>query len=231
MVNPRDKNSGEKPPNSNFPKIAAFLVLLVIIVVFIGGISTALVFLNWNKIFNNERLPDSPLPSPTASLSPSSTANPSPSPTASPSPSPSDSPSSSSVIKTPIGVVNRQGLTFELLGCQKSITDTATQRIQCSLNLTSTQDNSNVSLHSNYSQTRRSRLFYAGKEYIATKVDFGSYSGNSVDNNLLKNTALTAIFTFEKVPVEVNKIEVFEISSYYQGDIKVEFRNVPVSGS
>lgn len=109
------------------------------------------------------------------------------------------------------------------------------QRVQCSLNIISTRENARVSLYSNSNEIRRSRIFGNGTENIATQVEFGSSTEPySISNNLIKDVVLKAIFSFNKVPLEVNKIEVLEISSYlessyYQGDIKIEFRNVPLS--
>ncbi|KYC42770.1 hypothetical protein WA1_11585 [Scytonema hofmannii PCC 7110] len=247
MTQNRNKNSENKPPNNNFQKILFILGFLVILVVFVGGVATTLVILNWKKIFGDISLTPNVNPLPTASSSPtpSSTVvplpSPSPSPTESSSPSPSPtesslpSPSSAPEIKSPISAIEQQDISFELLGCQKSTTDTTAQRIQCSLNIISTRENARVSLYPNSNELRRTRIFDTGNENIATQVEFGSNTGPySVSNNLIKDVALKAIFSFNRVPIEVNKIEVLEISSYlessyYQGDIKIEFRNVPLS--
>ncbi|GAB1538267.1 hypothetical protein NUACC21_09250 [Scytonema sp. NUACC21] len=148
-------------------------------------------------------------------------------------------PSLSSIpeIKAPINAIEQQGISFELLGCQKSTTDITTQRIQCFLNIISTQENAKISLYPNFNESQRTRIFGSGNENLATQVKFGSSTGYySVSNNLIKNVALKAIFSFDKVPIEVNNIEVLEVSSflespYYQGDIKIEFRNVPLSSA
>lgn len=244
MTQNRDRNSDNRPPNNNFQnKIVLILVFIVIIVVFAGGVSTALVILNWKKIFGDISLPDNlsslPTKSPPLSSLPTEASSPSPSPIVSPSSSPfslaTASSSPSPEVKSPIGVIKQQEISFELLGCQKSTTDTTTQRIRCSLNIISTRENARVSLYPNSSEFRKIRIFDAGYENIATQVEFGSkFDPNNVSNNLIKDVALKAVLSFDRVPIEVNKIEVLEISSalessYYQGDIKIEFRNIPLS--
>ncbi|NET58133.1 MAG: hypothetical protein F6K47_18850 [Symploca sp. SIO2E6] len=63
----------------------------------------------------------------------------------------------------------------------------------------------------------------------------GSYRGNSeVENTLIKDTAMGAKLFFDEVPLTVNNLEVIEISSYlessyYRDDIKLEFRDIPLS--
>ncbi|MUG99532.1 hypothetical protein F7734_47510 [Scytonema sp. UIC 10036] len=242
----RNKTSENKPPNNSFQKILFILGFLVILVVFVGGVSTTLVILNWKKIFGDISLMPNVNPLPTVSSSPTplSTVLPSPSPSSpiaesSPSPSPTESslpsPSSAPEITSPISAIEQQDISFELLGCQKSTTDTVAQRVQCYLNIISTRENARVSLYSNSNEFRRTRIFDTGNETLATQIEFGSSTGlDSVSKNLIKDVALKAIFSFDKVTTEVNKIEVLEISSYlessyYQGDIKIEFRNVPLS--
>ncbi|NES64696.1 MAG: hypothetical protein F6K24_05255 [Okeania sp. SIO2D1] len=128
-----------------------------------------------------------------------------------------------------------QGLVYELKGCQKSNVSPNSQTISCILLLKSKQENVKFYLYSNYSGTRRSRIFEAGKEYIATRVELGTSRGTSrVQNNLITDVSIEATITFDNVPLEVNKIEVFQISSYlessyYRNDIKVEFRNISLS--
>lgn len=238
MIKDRNRNSDPQPPNNNFQKILILLGLLVVILAFLGGISTAVLFMNRQKIFTAEQPPSNPSTSPSNILFPSPTSpteSPSPSPSDIPSPSPTSptvTPSSSPETKNPIGVVNRQGLIFELQSCKKSITDVTNQKIQCLINITSTQDNSQVNLYPNQNQSMRSRILALGQENVSVGASLGSNSGSyNVGNNLIKNTPMTAIFYFEKVPAQINKIEVLEISAAHQGDIKIEFRNVPLSDS
>ncbi|NES92399.1 hypothetical protein [Okeania sp. SIO2B9] len=129
-----------------------------------------------------------------------------------------------------------QGLVYELKGCQKSNVSPNSQTISCTLLITSKQENVKFNLHSNYSGTWRSRIFEAGQEYIATRVELGTYSGRGgiVSNNLITDVPIEATITFDNVSIEVNNIEVFQISSwlessYYKNGIKVEFRNLSLS--
>lgn len=235
MIKDSNKNSEPKPPNNTFQKLLILLGFLVVILAFLGGISTAVLFMNRQKIFTAEQPPSNPSPSPSNILSPLPTESPSPSSSDIPSPSPTSptvTPSSSPETKNPIGVVNRQGLIFELQSCKKSITDVTNQKIQCLINITSTQDNSQVNLYPNQNQSIRSRILALGQENVSVGASLGSNSGSyNVGNNLIKNTPMTAIFYFEKVPAQINKIEVLEISAAHQGDIKIEFRDVPLSDS
>lgn len=133
-----------------------------------------------------------------------------------------------------------QGLLFELQQCQKLNVNAQTQSIKCSVAITSTQENVKVELYSAVrgNENRRSRILDAGQESIARKIQFGSdvTQWGRTKNNLIKDVPMKAIFMFENVPLETDEIDVFEItssmrSSYYNNDIKVEFRNVNVSDS
>ncbi|NEQ36760.1 MAG: hypothetical protein F6K40_10910 [Okeania sp. SIO3I5] len=137
-------------------------------------------------------------------------------------------------ISTPIASFAVQGLVYDLKSCQKSNVNPKSQTISCVLLITSKQENVSFSLYSNRSG-RRSRIFEAGKEYLATRVKLGTYSGTSrVRNNLITDVPIEATITFDNVPLEVNKIQVFQISSwlqssYYNNGINVEFRNLSLS--
>ncbi|KST62471.1 hypothetical protein [Mastigocoleus testarum] len=133
-----------------------------------------------------------------------------------------------------------QGLLFELQKCEKLNINVQTQSIRCSVAIISTQENVKIELYSALrgNEDRRSRILDAGQESIAEKIQFGSdvTRWGRTSNNLIKDVPIKAIFMFENVPLETDEIDVFEItstlkSSYYNNDIKVEFRNVNVSGS
>ncbi len=143
-----------------------------------------------------------------------------------------------------LGILKKkyQGLVYELKGCQKSNFSSNSQTISCTLLITSTQENVELYLYSNYSGysgltliSKISRMFEAGQEYIATKVELGtSNSRSSVKNNLIKNVPIEGTITFDNVSLQVNNIDGLQISSglissYYTDYINVEFRNISVS--
>lgn len=235
MVKDSNRNSEPKPPNNFFQKLLIVLGLLAVILSFLGGISIAVLFMNRQKIFTAEQptsTPPSPslsnIPSPSPTLPPET---PSPSPTPSPT-LPTQSPTSSPEAQNSATTVNRQGLIFELKSCKKTVTDITNQKIQCFVNITSTQDNSQITIHANPNQSQRSRILALGQENVSTIVSLGSNSDNYyVKNNLIRNTPMTAVFYFEKVPAQINKIEVLEISAVNKEDMKIEFRNIPLSDS
>jgi cytoskeletal protein RodZ len=249
MTRDRNHNSEPKTPNKSFQKLLTLLGLLVVILAFVGGVSTAVLFLNWKKIFSQEQSSVVSTEQPSVNPSPIQTVDPSlsPSPSVISSPStPTSLPTPSLVSPSPLSetkipnnnVVERQGLIFQLQSCKKSITDTTNQRIVCEFSITSQQENVNVRLFANSSQENRTRIVYDGKESNAVLVEFGSYSNKSnVDNNLTRNAALNASFTFDNVPLQVEKLDLLEIvlylnSSYSRDYIKIDdFRDVPLSGS
>ncbi|MEO0967475.1 MAG: hypothetical protein AAFX80_03830 [Cyanobacteria bacterium J06639_18] len=200
-------------------------------------------------------LPQDTIPSPEASItaSPAETIIPSPKVVATPSEEVNTTPTPQATI-TPntevttaaspqsANVSNKsfeyQGLLFELQKCEKLSSNAQVQSIKCSVLMTSTQENVKVFLFSNKNESRRSRIFEEGQESIAQTIKFGSDVSRwgSTSNNLIKDVPIKAIFIFEKVPLQTNEIDVFEVSSslrssYYNNDIKVEFRNVDVSDS
>ena len=200
-------------------------------------------------------LPQDTTPSPEASItaSPAETIVPSPEVVATASPEVNTTPTPQATITpTPeatkaalnksTNVSNKsfeyQGIVFELQECKKLNSNAQVQSIRCSVLMTSTQENVKVFLFSNKNESRRSRIFEEGQESIAQTIKFGSDVSRwgSTSNNLIKDVPIKAIFIFEKVPLQTNKIDVFEVSSslrssYYNNDIKVEFRNVDVSDS
>jgi len=80
----------------------------------------------------------------------------------------------------------------------------------------------------------RSRIVEQGKEYVATKVELGTYSGNRyVRNSLIKDIPIEAIITFDGVSLDVNQIDVIQFrnhvkSSYYTGYVNTELRDLSV---
>ena len=93
-------------------------------------------------------------------------------------------------------------------------------------------------MYANWGRYRNSRIFETDKKYLATSVKLGKKSGTkSAKNNLTKDVPIEAIIYFDNLPLEVNKIELFQIgsslrSSYYNNEINnVEFSDVPVSGN
>ncbi|NER25128.1 MAG: hypothetical protein F6J96_31415 [Symploca sp. SIO1C2] len=151
-----------------------------------------------------------------------------------PAPTPTSNAPSETVSTSP-QPVERQDIVFELQNCQKSNTSTTSQTIECSFLITSNRENAKVYLYSNQSNTRRSRVVEAGQEYIANRSELGSARNKyKVENTLIKDTAMGAKLFFDEVPLTVNSLEVIEISSYlessyYNDDIKLEFRNIPLS--
>ncbi|NET81512.1 MAG: hypothetical protein F6J94_05955 [Moorea sp. SIO1F2] len=135
--------------------------------------------------------------------------------------------------------VELEGIIYELKSCQKSYNvNSSTQSISCAILITSTKENVNLNLYSNSRYGYgRSRLLDQGKEYVATKVELGTYSNNrdgSVKNSLIKDIPIEAIITFKGVSLDVNQIDVLQFrnhlkSSYYTGYINTELRNVSVT--
>ena len=128
-------------------------------------------------------------------------------------------------------------IVYQLEGCQKSNVGTNSQTISCNLLIMSKRENVDFSLYANYAG-RNSRILEADKKYLATSVKLGRNSDTRyLKDNLTKDVPIEAIIYFDNLPLEVNKIELFQIysslkSSYYNNDIKnVEFSNVSVSGN
>lgn len=126
-------------------------------------------------------------------------------------------------------------IVYELQDCQKSNVGSIGQTISCPLLITSQRENVEFSLYSNLGHTRSSRIFEAGKEYLATRVKLGTYSSKiRAKNNLITNVPIEATITFDNVPLQVNNIDGLQISSglissYYNDYINVEFRNISLS--
>ncbi|EGJ28620.1 MULTISPECIES: hypothetical protein [Moorena] len=136
----------------------------------------------------------------------------------------------------PIEVENK-GIIYNFKNCQKSLNvNSSTQSISCAILITSTKENVQLRLYSNRTSSQRSRLLDQGKEYVATKVEFGTYSSNRigyVKNSLIKDVPIEAIIDFDGVPLELNQIDILQFtsyleSSYYKGKLNTELRNLPV---
>ena len=132
--------------------------------------------------------------------------------------------------------VEQEGIIYELKSCQKSSNvNSSTQSLRCTLLITSTKKNVKLTLYSNGVHERRSRIIEQGKEYLAKKVKFGTYSNKyQVRNSLIKDIPIEAIITFDGVPLDVNQIDVLQLttslfSSYYHGLINPEFRDLSVT--
>jgi len=130
--------------------------------------------------------------------------------------------------------VEKKGIIYEFKSCQKSSNvNSSTQSIRCAILITSTKTNVNFNLYANHSYGR-SRIVEQGKEYVATKVELGTYSGNRyVRNSLIKDIPIEAIITFDGVSLDVNQIDVLQFrnhlkSSYYTGYINTELRDLSV---
>ena len=180
-------------------------------------------------------------PSPEVVATPSEEVNTTPTPQATITPTPE---ATKAALNKSTNVSNKsfeyQGLLFELQKCEKLNVNAQTQSIRCSVAITSTQENTKLFLYTaeRNNENRRSRILQSGQESVAQKIQFGSYVSRwgSTKNNLIKDVEMIAIFMFDNVPLQTDKIDVFEItstlrSSYYNNDIKVEFRNVDVSDS
>ena len=131
--------------------------------------------------------------------------------------------------------VELEGILYELKSCQKSSNvNSSTQSLRCTLLITSTKKNVKLILYANVYQ-KRTRIIEQGKEYVAKKVEFGTYSNKrEVSNSLIKDIPIEAIITFDGVPLDVNQIDVLQLktylfSSYYHGLINPEFRDLSVT--
>ena len=135
--------------------------------------------------------------------------------------------------------VEYKGIIYQFKSCQKSPNlNLITQSISCAILITTTKENVKLSLYSNSSTYQKiSRLLYQGKEYVATKIELGTYSSNNrqgyVKNRLIKDVPIEAIITFDGVPLEVNQIDMLQFrsylnSSYYTGYLNTELRDLPV---
>ncbi|NEO36325.1 MAG: hypothetical protein F6J90_08330 [Moorea sp. SIOASIH] len=133
--------------------------------------------------------------------------------------------------------VELEGILYELKSCQKSSNvNSSTQSISCAILITSTKENVKLELYSN-GYKGRSRLLDQGKEYVATKVTFGTYSSHKrygyVNNSLIKDIPIEAIITFKGVSLDVNQIDLLQFkthlkSSYYTGYLNPELRDLSV---
>ncbi|NEP30234.1 MULTISPECIES: hypothetical protein [unclassified Moorena] len=156
-----------------------------------------------------------------------------------PSPVISPTPTVATTILTqnPAKSVKLEGIIYKFKNCQKSLNvNSSTQSISCAILITSTKENVQLRLYSNRTSSQRSRLLDQGKEYVATKVEFGTYSSNRigyVKNSLIKDVPIEAIIDFDGVPLELNQIDILQFtsyleSSYYKGKLNTELRNLPV---
>ncbi|NET42594.1 hypothetical protein [Okeania sp. SIO2B3] len=104
------------------------------------------------------------------------------------------------------------------------------QSINCELLITSTEQNARLTLYGG-SGSNRTRMVEAGTIYLATKVQLGTSSGRSgAAENLIRDVPLKASVNFDKVSLEVNKMQVMQIFLYSGNNtIPLEFRNVPLS--
>ena len=126
-----------------------------------------------------------------------------------------------------------QGIVYELRRCEKSNLNSNSQTVTCILSIISTKEN--VDLLLKY-KTTRSRIFEAGREYLATRASLGGRRGgyDSARNSLIKNVPIEGIITFDEVSREVDRIEVLQIQSHlassdYKNYLDIEFRNIPLS--
>lgn len=121
------------------------------------------------------------------------------------------------------------GFVFELQSCKKTNVNVDSQSINCELLITSTEKNAQLRLYAS-SNDVRSRIIEAGEIYLATKAQIGtSRSRSYASENLIKDVSLKASITFDKVSLEVNKIEVMQIFFWSNNKIPLEFDDVPVS--
>lgn len=248
MKNKRDSSPSQKSDGKNQKKrlmLLSSLVVFLTIIVFVMGAALVVLFINERKL-EQAKLDDNSKSSSEAIAAGDASRIATPSPVQEITPLPQDTTLSLEATKAALNkstnVSNKsfeyQGIVFELQECKKLNSNAQVQSIRCSVLMTSTQENVKVFLFSNKNESRRSRIFEEGQESIAQTIKFGSDVSRwgSTSNNLIKDVPIKAIFIFEKVPLQTNKIDVFEVSSslrssYYNNDIKVEFRNVDVSDS
>ncbi|NES68464.1 MAG: hypothetical protein F6K24_26125 [Okeania sp. SIO2D1] len=127
------------------------------------------------------------------------------------------------------GTYKIDGFVFELQSCKKTNVNADSQSINCELLITSTEKNAWLNLHAS-SSSARSRIIEAGEIYPATKAQIGtSRSSRYARENLIRDVPLKASITFDKVSLEVNKIEVMQIFFWSDNKIPLEFDDVSVS--
>ncbi|MDY7004166.1 MAG: hypothetical protein SWX82_09480 [Cyanobacteriota bacterium] len=121
------------------------------------------------------------------------------------------------------------GFVFELQSCKRANVNADSQSIDCTLLITSTEKNAWLNLYAVSSSTR-SRIVEAGKIYLATTAQLGTSSNRGyARENLIEDVPIKASITFDKVSLEVNKIQVMEIFLHSGNTIPLEFRDVPLS--
>ncbi|GGA49031.1 hypothetical protein [Okeania sp. KiyG1] len=121
------------------------------------------------------------------------------------------------------------GFLFELQSCKRANVNADSQSIHCTLLITSTEKNANLTLYTQ-ANNGKSRIVEAGEIYPATRAQLGTSSDRyDARENLIEDVPIKAYITFDRVSLEVNKIQVMEIFLQSGNIIRLEFRDVPLS--
>lgn len=145
---------------------------------------------------------------------------PSPIPTTSPTPTP---PTNSPTTRY---TQLHEGILFQLKGCRKE-----NETLKCEFLVTDQKQNRKLYI---YTRSINSSRIIApqGNQYIAKSVDFGGTEHSTyVHQNLVQGIGLKAFITFKKVPIQINQLDLFEVSArtQSQGYLPIRFRDIPVS--
>lgn len=126
-----------------------------------------------------------------------------------------------------------KGFTFSLETCRRT-----GQRVTCTFFVTSNEQYKKLRIYAT-SRSSYDRAFNIGisrivddlgHEYKATHVEFGeSSSEDYADKKLPAEVAIKASLKFENVSTQANFLTMLEISTYYEEDFSVLFRNIPLS--
>jgi hypothetical protein len=122
--------------------------------------------------------------------------------------------------------VNVQDFVVKLQGC-KRINET----VKCEFFVTNNKEDRGLHLYNNLSRI----IDFKGNEYRPSNFEFGGKNsrteGGTIVQNLVQGVGLKAIFTFEKVPLQVNKLALIQLESWTSsgGYLSFKLRDIPVS--
>lgn len=145
---------------------------------------------------------------------------PSPIPTTSPTPTPpTNSPTTTSTDL-------HEGILFQLKGCRKD-----NKTLKCEFLVTDQKQDRTLYMYTRSINSSRI-IDPQGNQYVAKSVNFGgSEHSTYVYQNLVQGIGLKAFITFEKVPIQTNQLDLFEVSARIQsqGFFTIKFLKIPVS--
>lgn len=143
-----------------------------------------------------------------------------------PSSSISSNPSPNTPSSNSSAQVNVQDFVFKLQGCKRT-----SETVKCEFFITNKKEDRALQIHT--SDTRIVDL--QGNQYFTRNIDLGGILVSSgytmVEQKLVQDVGLKAFITFAKVPTQVNRLALIELSvrTYERGFFSVKLRDIPVS--